>query len=441
MLARCTARLAMRSRLAQCGARSLGSTAIDKLRNEFPALLTHEPAIIVDGPGGTQVHETVIEAMVRQITMHNSNVGGNFTASEGVLDMFSEARSTAATFLNAASSSEVQFGPNMTSLTSHLARSLAHTLSAGDEIVLSRMCHEANVSPWLKIAEERGATVRWIQVNPETFQLDLDSLEGQLSSKTRLLSLGYAANLIGTINDVKRAVRMAQSVGAMTFVDAVHYAPHGLIDVQDLDCDFLACSPYKFFGPHTGMLYGKANILESLPAYRVRPCEDALPSRETYQVSKWEMGTQNYEGIAGATAAMKYIASIGARFNPPEEAGMREELVAAWELIGRHEAELTKSFVEGIQSIPGITLYGIQDPDKLSLRTPTFAFRKAGLEPEALTEKLTDKDVWCCYGNFYAQELSTLLGLEDSGYVTRLGFMHYNSLEEVQRVLDAIDVA
>jgi len=378
--------------------------------------------------------------MTRQLIHHNANVGGTFATSTGVLDTFASIREDAAIFVNARDSREMVFGNNMTTLSQHLSRALANRIEPGMQIIVSEMCHDANVSPWLAIAQERGCDVRWIRADPESYSLDMASLEEALSSdkKTFMVALGYASNLIGTVNDVQRACTLAREAGALSFVDAVHYAPHGIIDVQAVGCDFLACSPYKFFGPHCGMLYGREELLAELPSYKVRPCADELPTMDNYHVSKWETGTQNYEALAGAAAAMRYIGRLAG------EAGYsRAGLEASWGLIAEHERSLSTRFLAGLASMGGIQVYGITDTEvpegTLARRTPTFSIRKGDLDPAAATAALVEQGLWCSYGNFYAQQLSEKLGIEETGFVTRMGFLHYNTLGEVDRALEAIE--
>ena len=318
----------------------------------------------------------------------------------------------------------------MTSLTFTLSRAIAHWVKPGDEIVVTRLDHDANISPWMHLAREKGASLRWVDFQVEDCTLDMDDVERRLSRKTKLVACAFASNAVGTINDVKTITEMAHHRGAIVFVDAVQYAPHGLIDVKDLDCDFLACSAYKFFGPHEGVLYGKYDLLDRLPAYKVRPAKDRPPY-------KFETGTQNHEGIAGTLAAVEYLAGLSGKAR--ENAGRRERLSAAMREIETYERALSSRLIAGLDQIKGLRIYGITDPSRLDARVPTVAFRLDGLSPRRVAEYLGEQGIFVWDGNYYALAVTERLGLEDKGGMVRVGLVHYNTAEEVDRLLDALE--
>lgn len=401
------------------------------LRPEFPALALAEgdrPVVFLDGPGGTQVPRRVIDAVADYYRASNANHGGAFATSVRSDAMLDEAHAAVADLVGAASPAEVTFGQNMTSLTFALSRSIARVLRPGDEVVISRLDHEANRAPWIAAAADAGATVREIVFDPATGTLDLGSLDAVLSERTRLVAVGYASNALGTINPVAEIVRRARALGAWVFIDAVHYAPHGPLDVTGLGADFVACSAYKFFGPHVGMLWGRAELLESLPAYKVRPAAD-----------RWETGTQNHEGIAGTLAAVEYLATVGDRFGGPEVGrSRRARLVAGMQAIEAYERQLSARVLAGLASIPGLSVHGLADPARVAERTPTFAVTLAGWTPRRLAEALAAAGIYVWDGDFYATTLVEDLGLASSGGVVRLGAVHYTTVDEVDRLLGTL---
>ncbi len=408
------------------------------LRSQFPAL-HHRRAgrlpVFLDGPGGTQVPRSVIDAVADYLALRNANHGGVFATSRESDALLDEAHQAAADLLNAPSADEVIFGANMTTLTLHLGRALARTLREGDEVLVTRLDHDANVRPWVLAARDAGAAVRWVDFHPEDGTLDLDDFRRQLSPRTRLAAFAAASNALGTLNDVPLLTRWAHEAGAWVFVDAVHYAPHGPIDVQAWGCDFLACSAYKFFGPHVGILWGSRERLESLPAYKVRPAPDALPGR-------WMTGTQNHEGIAGTRAAISYLADIGATgqgLGPATRSVRRGRLLAGLAAIRDHEADLGRRLLEGLAARPRFRTWGITRPEDLGRRVPTFAVTAAGSTPGAMAAHLAAREIYAWSGNFYALELTERLGLEDKGGLLRLGLVHYNTPDEVDRLLQALD--
>lgn len=410
------------------------------LRLQFPSLqqeINGQPALFLDGPGGTQTPLGVMEAISDYLLRDNSNQGGRFATSQRTDALLAAARQAAADFLNAARPQEIVFGPNMTSLTFHFSRALSQTWQAGDEIIVTRLDHDANISPWLLAARDRGVTVRWLDFHAEDCTLALEELPHLLTDKTRLVAVTYASNAVGSITDVARVVRLAQAAGAQVYVDAVHYAPHGAIDVQALECDYLVCSPYKFFGPHSGILYGKHDRLESLAAYKVRPAANQPPG-------KWETGTPNFESIAGIRAAIHYLATIGELYAGPDlprlaaYTGVRRQLKTALHLIQQHESALSLRFLAGAAGISGLRVYGITDIERLDERTPTFAVSLAGYTPPQLAQKLADQGIFVWDGHYYAVAVMERLGLLDQGGLVRIGFVHYNTTAEVDRLLQTL---
>ena len=410
---------------------------VQAVRQQFPALSERfdgKPAVFFDNPGGTQVHESVIRAMTDYMTRRNANTHGVFATSRRSDIAIDDARQAAADLLGA-TPAEIVFGNNMTSLTFALGRSLAAEFGPDDEIVVTRLDHDANVAPWMMLAEDTGAQVRWADVDIETCTLDMDHVQSLINERTRLVAVGYASNAVGTINDVKTIIGWAQAVGAYSYIDAVQYAPHGLIDVKALDCDFLACSAYKFFGPHVGIQYGKRQHMERLRAYRVRPAGEELPG-------KWETGTKNHEGLAGTAAAIDYIAGLGVAYGGAAlNAPRRAKLAAAWPVVAEYEQQLIDRLITGLKSIPRVRIYGITDRAEWDKRVATVSIRKEGLTPEALATKLAEQNIFVWNGNFYALSISERLGVEQSGGLVRIGLAHYNTIEEVDHCLAVIDRA
>ncbi len=400
-------------------------------RRQFPALdlkVAGAPAVYLDGPGGTQVPQRVIDAVSDYYTRSNANTGGMFDTSRRTDALILSARGAMADFLGC-DATEIVFGPSMTTLTLGLARSIGRTLGPGDEVVVTTLDHDANVAPW-RALEERGVIIRQVDIHPENCTLDMDDLRLKINSNTRVVAVGYAANAVGTINDVNEVVRLAHNVGALAFLDAVHYAPHGPIDVRALDCDFLACSPYKFFGPHSGALYGKREHLARFRPYKVRPASDNVPDR-------WETGTLCHELLAGIEAAVDYIADLG-RQADPAVASRRAAILAAHRAIHVYEQELSLQMLRGLLAIPGLKLYGISDEARLEQRVPTFGVRIGDHHPTELARRLGDRGFFTWDGNYYALNLTERLGIESSGGFLRIGLVHYNTAEEVERFLAAL---
>ena len=383
------------------------------------------PAAFLDAPGGTQVPQRVIDAMASYLASSNANAGGAFITSRATDQLIADARAAMADFLNCAAD-EVVFGPNMTTLTFAVSRAISRDLKSGDELLVTCLDHDANVSPWVSL-EERGVKVRTADINPADCTLDMFDLSAKIRRNTQVVAVGWAANAVGPVNDVAEIVRLAREAGAMAFIDAVHYAPHGPIDVRALDCDFLACSSYKFFGPHLGILYGKREQLRRLRPYKVRAASEQLPDR-------WETGTQNHGGLAGLVAAIDYIADVG-RHHDPSASTRREAILAAYQVFRHYERELVQRLIEGLLAIPGLTFYGIKDPAKFDQRTPTVAIRIDGYTPRELATHLGDRGIFTWDGNYYAINLAERLGVQESGGMLRIGLAHYNTAEEVERLL------
>ncbi len=408
---------------------------IQWVRAQFPSLaqtVNGHPAAFLDGPGGTQVPQRVIEAISDYLLRDNANGGGAYATSRRTDAVIADARAAMADFLHC-DADEVVFGPNMTTLTFVMSRAIGRDLGPGDEIVVTRLDHDANVAPWLAL-EEKGVTIRWAEIHQEDCTLDMADLASKINEKTKLVAVGYASNAVGTINPVKEIVRMAHAVGALAWIDAVHYAPHGLIDVGDLDCDFLVCSTYKFFGPHMGVLFGKREHLQRLRPYKVRPLSNAIPHR-------WEWGTLNHECVAGITACVEYLADLG-RHVDPQAATRRAAIVAAFASIHRHEHELMRRLIAGVAEISQLKIYGITDPSCFAWRCPTLALRvinqSAEQTPRQLANRLGELGFFTWDGNYYALNLSERLDVEKTGGMLRIGLAHYNTVEEVDRLLAAL---
>ena len=398
---------------------------LEAVRNQFPALsrlVGGRPAAYLDGPGGTQVPKSVIDAMADFMRAGGSNHGGPFVTSRET-DAVAESARQAVADLFGASPSEIAFGQNMTSLTLSVSRALGATWSAGDNIVVTRLDHDANVWPWVIAARDASAEVRWIDFEPDDgCRLDTENLANLIDARTRLVAVTHASNAVGTITDVRPIIEAAHAVGARTYVDAVHYSPHGPLDVARLGTDFLAASSYKFFGPHTGCLYGTTEALTEVAANKIRPAPDDPPG-------KWETGTQSFESLVGITAAVDYIASLG---NGPSR---RDRITSAMATIGEYERSMSARFLHGIAALPDITLYGRGVPEG---RTPTFAVSVDGVHPDTVASTLGDLGIFVWSGDYYAVEVMRRLGVADQGGLVRIGFIHYNTFEEVDRVVAAL---
>ncbi len=415
---------------------------IDLIRSQFPALSPRKgqtPPVFLDNPGGTQVPRQVIDAITECLIYKNANLGGPFGTSREATRVVEDAHHAMADFVNASSAREIIIGQNMTSLTFHISRSLGRMFSPGDEIIVTRMDHDANVSPWLLMARDYDLTVRFLNFNKETYEFDMEALDALLSERTGLVCIGHASNLTGTINDVSAVVERAKSVGALVYVDSVQYAPHGIIDVQALGCDFLVCSPYKFFGPHMGVLWGREEVLQQLDPYKVRPASNDLPDC-------FETGTLSHEGMAGITAVIDYFAWIGQtiaeqshQMRHTEGNQRRRMICAAMECLTDYEIPLTRQLIDGLGSIKGVKIHGITNPNAVEKRVPTVSFTAAGHHPRELATALGDQGIQVWDGHNYAVEPVNYLGLMETGGVVRIGLAHYNTAAEIERTLRAID--
>ncbi len=394
-------------------------------RSLFPSLsmeVNGQPAAFFDGPGGSQVPQSVIDAQRDYYLRANANVHGQFATSRGADETVRAARTAAAAFLGATGPKTVSFGQNMTTLSFFLARAVGRTLRPGDEVIVTDLDHEANVSPWLGL-QELGVVVRSCPVHLDTCTLDMDAMRAMIGEKTRHVAVGYASNAVGTVNDVARIIGWAHAAGATVSIDAVHFAPHALIDVTALDCDFLLCSAYKFFGPHVGLLYSRPGALDELPTDRVRPQDPSAPTRI-------ETGTLNHAALAGVTAAIETIAAQGAG------GSLRERIASAFAEIYPYEHGLARRLWQGLSEIPGVTLYGPPVGD--ALRAPTVSFRVAGLSPEDVARRLGEKGFFVWDGDFYAVSLIAQLDLAETGGVVRIGMAPYVLMDEVERLLGAV---
>ena len=396
------------------------------VRSRFPALAGAQA--FLDGPGGSQVPDIVGTAMTGYLYEHNANLGGVFATSVSSEELMDEARRAAADLVGG-SSNEIVFGPNMSTLNFLLAHAVARTLEPGDEIVTTVLDHDANISPWLQVAEDHGLFVRTVPVTDPDLAIDLNALEAALSPRTRIVAFTLASNAVGTVTPARRIADLAHEAGALAWADAVHFAPHRRIDVRQLGVDVLLCSPYKFFGPHMGVAWARRQLLESWPADRVRPADETPPGH------RFELGTQNHEAIAGFVATVDYIASLGAGLY------RSGRLDSAFTAIQLHEEELARRFLIGLAGVPGAMLYGIDDPERVGERTPTFCVTVPGQSPRTVAQRLAARGINVWDGNYYAPELMTHLGLEGHGGGVRIGFLHYSTPDEVDRVLTALRLA
>ena len=412
------------------------SLDVEKIRAQFPSL--HHKAtdsditpIFFDNPAGTQVSQAVMDAVTNYYMNANANSGGYFTTSKRTDEIAEQTRELVADFLNAPNSQEIVFGPNMTTLNFALSRALGKTLSAGDEIILTRMDHDANVSPWTRIAEDYDLIVKWIDISPDDCTLDLNTYEEALTERTKIVATVHASNAVGTINPIKQITEMAHAAGALVVIDAVQSAPHVPLDVQAIGCDFLLCSAYKFFGPHIGIMWGKYDLLASLPAYKVRPAKDVPPHR-------WEVGTGSYETIAGVGASIQYIVNIGQAHqnNYAEQTsayeGRKAEVKAGMLALGDYERELASHLLKVLEGIDDVQIHGIVDRDRMDERVPTVAFTHAKFTPDQIAKHLAENHIYVWSGDYYAVEIMERLDHAENGMV-RVGLAHYNTHEEIDR--------
>ncbi len=413
---------------------------LEAIRAQFPALALTDNGtrrIYLDNPAGTQVPLRVAAAMSDCILTKNANLGGFFASSTDADAVVQSARDAMADFLNAPSSDEITFGQNMTSLTLHLSRSIGKLLQPGDEVLLSRMDHDANVWPWAMMARDMNLQVRWLPFNRETFEFDADVIDEHITERTKLVCIGGASNLTGTLNDVKSICRKARAVGAMTFIDGVQSAPHVAVDVQDIGCDFFVCSSYKFFGPHQGILWGRRDVQERIEPYKVRPASGDLPWR-------FETGTLSHESIAGITATVDYFASIGTSMATEHNdswahfSGRRRDVHAAFDFLFDYEKTLTDRLIDGLLSMDGIKVQGITDKEAMDRRVPTVSFTHQSKQPDAIAKALAQQNIFVWSGYNYAHEVAKTLDIFDTGGAVRIGPVHYNSLAEIDEVLQAL---
>jgi len=407
---------------------------IERVRSAFPSLSETDggqPRIYFDNPGGTQICQRSIDRMNEYLVRANTNTHGPFRTSRMTDEIIHETHAALADFVGADDPGEIVFGQNMTTITLHLSRSLAHLLNEGDEIVVTRMDHDANISPWLLVARDRGCTVRWIDFDPQTYRYDEASVDAAITEKTRIVAVGYASNAIGTVNDVASVAEKAHAVGALVFVDAVQFAPHFVMDVKAIGCDILACSPYKFYGPHQGMAWARRDLLESLSPYKVRPADDTLPSR-------FETGTQSHEGMAATLGAVEHFEWMGTAMGAGGTT-RRERLVSGMEVLIDYERDLTRHLITGLQAIPGVRVHGLTREEDLTDRVPTVGMVKEGSDPDTLARRLAEANIFTWPGHYYAIEVIERLGLSASGGMLRIGLGQYNTVEEIDRLLNVLD--
>jgi cysteine desulfurase family protein (TIGR01976 family) len=403
---------------------------IDAVRAKFPAISgPANPPVFLDNAAGTQVPQMVVDAVADAMVNGACNLGGKFSGSKRAMAIWDAAHKVGADFVGAPSPRGVIIGPSMTALTLHISRSIGRLCEPGDEIVVTRMDHEGDVAPWLLMAADRGLTVRWVPFDLESWRIEPEALRAVMSSRTKLVAMNYASNMTGSINDIKALVKIVHEFGALAYVDAVQMVPHHLPDVVDLDCDFLACSSYKFFGPHLGVLWGRESILERMEAYKARCASEDLPE-------KYEHGTPQTELLAGLAATADYLAWLGSETG---HSGTRRALMlGAYEAFGHHERPLTLRLIEGIQAIPGTTIHGITNPNRIAHRVPTVSFTHDRISTHVFAQALADQEIFAWSGHNYALEPARHLGLDEDTGVVRLAIAHYNTADEIERVLAAL---
>jgi cysteine desulfurase family protein (TIGR01976 family) len=414
------------------------SLNLDVIRQQFPSL--NRNAIFFDNPGGTQIAKQSIDRITKYLIENNANHGGVFATSIASDEVLDEAHRAMADFYNAPSAEEIVFGNNMTTLTLHISRSISRDWKEGDEIVLTRLDHDANVTPWVLAAQDKGVKVNWVDFDVEDGTLKLDDMQKALERKPKLVAVGYASNSLGTVNPIEKITKMAHDAGALVYVDAVQYAVHGPMDVQKIGCDFLVSSSYKYFGPHAGILYGKRELLEKLVAYKVRPATNELPG-------KFETGTQNHEGIAGILGAIEYFEWLGKEFGGEYASDLSKQgysgrkllLKQAMSAIHAYEFELSRALLSTLEAVPNIRIFGNTDPRRLDERIATFSFRIGDMHPKTVAEKLAAEKIYVWDGNYYAINVSERLGLEDKGGMVRVGPVHYNTVEEIQKLGEVLN--
>ncbi|AZN99488.1 cysteine desulfurase-like protein [Mesorhizobium sp. M9A.F.Ca.ET.002.03.1.2] len=405
---------------------------IEAVREKFPALSLTDRGhrrIYLDNPAGTQVPQAVADAVSRCLLTTNANLGGFFETTIAAQQIVDDAHAAMADFLGAASPREIIIGANMTTLTYHMSRTLGRTMKPGDEIILTRMDHEGNVSPWLQLAEDLGLVVRWLPFDQQSWQIEEKALAALLTDRTRLVALNYASNLTGSINRVKALTRIAKQAGALVYVDAVQFAPHGLIDVQDLGCDFLVCSAYKFFGPHMGILWGRLDVIDRLKPYKCRCSSDALPER-------FELGTPQIELMAGLTAAIDYFAELGTAAG--DGGSRRARIAKAFERSIAYESPLAQRLIDRLLDISGLTIHGITDPARIRERVPTVSFTVDGVAPDTIARQMNAENIFLWSGHNYAWEVVHQLGIPAEHGVVRIGIAHYNTAGEIDETIESV---
>ncbi|MER8585660.1 cysteine desulfurase-like protein [Mesorhizobium sp. M1338] len=405
---------------------------VETVRQKFPALSLTDKGrrrIYLDNPAGTQVPQAVADAVSRCLLTTNANLGGYFETTVAAQAVVDEAHAAMADFLGAASTEEIIIGANMTTLTYHMSRTLGRTMQPGDEIILTRMDHEGNVSPWLQLAEDLGLVVRWLPFDEMSWQVEEATLAVLLTDRTRLVALNYASNLTGSINRVKALTAIGRNAGALVYVDAVQFAPHGLIDVQDIGCDFLICSAYKFFGPHMGILWGRRDVIDGLKPYKCRCSSNGLPER-------FELGTPQIELMAGLTAAVDYFADLGAAAG--EGGSRRRKIAKAFDVSTAYENPLAQQLIDGLSDIGGLTIHGITDPKRLGDRVPTASFTVDGIVPETIVRQMNAENIFLWSGHNYAWEIVHQLGIPAEQGVVRIGIAHYNTSAEIDETLESV---
>lgn len=403
---------------------------IDRVRACFPAISgAAQPPVFLDNAAGTQVPQSVIDAVADAMAHAACNLGGRFAGSHRAMAVWDAAHEAGADIVGAPSARGVIIGSSMTALTLHISRSIGRLCQPGDEIVLTRMDHEGDVAPWLLMAQDRGLTVRWVPFDTESWQIEPDALRAVMSHRTRLVAMNYASNMTGSINDIAALVKVVHEFGALAYVDAVQMTPHHLPDVSALDCDFLVCSAYKFFGPHMAVLWGRESVLERMEAYKCRCSSDELPER-------YEHGTPQTELLAGLTATADYLAWLGTECG--HSGSRRDRMLGAYAAFGAHETPLTLRLIAGIQAIPGTTIHGITNPNRVHERVPTVSFTHDRISTHAFAQALADQDIFVWSGHNYALEPARQLGLDEDTGVVRLAIAHYNTAEEIERALAAL---
>jgi len=407
------------------------SWPVDEIRQQFPALqrqMTGQPVAFLDGPAGSQIPQRVADAVSTYLLRTNANRGGGFETANESDELLNSAHDVLADFVGAADPNEICFGANMTTITFQVSRALSRQWSAGDEIIVCRGDHDANYTPWVLSARDAEVTVKHIDLNPDDFTLDLDSLRSSLTDRTRLVAVGLAGNATGTINPIQKVTQLAHESNALVYVDAVHFAPHGRINVSQLGCDFLVCSAYKFFGPHIGVLWGRRSLLETIQPYKLRPASDELPGR-------WMTGTQCHEGIAGAAEAVAYLASL-AKLNSTDNS-RSTQLDLAFRQISTYEKALSRQLLEGLQEVSGLSIHGIRDLKRIDERVPTVSFTLKSMSPQEIGKHLAQEGIFVWAGNHYAQPFTEAARLEPNGTV-RIGALHYTTPDEIDRVINAV---